>query len=111
MKNYDKTEFVMLLSENCYFLVLVSYSKTRIKSIINENVDTGGSGKSTFFKQLQEIHGNGFGDKERLQFKNHVFHQVIEQCKRLVLRANELVQESPEKYSNLQVLNLTFLTN
>ena len=63
----------------------------------------GGSGKSTFFKQLQDIHGKGFDDKDRLSFKNHVYHQIIEQMKRLISVAREFSEEFPEKYSDCKV--------
>eukprot|EP01083_Nonionella_stella_P240088 839619_1 len=40
---------------------------------------SGGSGKSTFFKQLRCIHGSGFSDKDRRVFKEHISAQIIEQ--------------------------------
>ena len=55
------------------------------------------SGKSTFFKQLQNIYGRGFNDNERLSFRKHIFHQIIEQMKRLVSHATELSEEGFEK--------------
>jgi len=45
---------------------------------------SGGSGKSTFFKQLRCIHGVGFGDKDRRVFKEHISAQIIEQINRSV---------------------------
>ena len=38
---------------------------------------SGGSGKSTLFKQLRSLHGSGFGDKDRLQFRDHIYAQII----------------------------------
>merc|ERR1719481_1733882 len=52
--------------------------------------------KSTFFKQLQTIHGHGFSDKDRISFKNHVYHQIIEQMKRIISRAEEFSEDYPE---------------
>jgi GTPase SAR1 family protein len=45
---------------------------------------SGGSGKSTFFKQLRCIHGSGFSDKDRRVFKEHISAQIIEQINRSV---------------------------
>lgn len=45
---------------------------------------SGGSGKSTFFKQLRCIHGVGFSDKDRRVFKEHISAQIIEQINRSV---------------------------
>jgi len=42
---------------------------------------SGGSGKSTLFKQLRSLHGSGYADKDRLQFKDHICAQIIEQMK------------------------------
>ena len=45
---------------------------------------SGGSGKSTFFKQLRCIHGHGFKAKDRRVFKEHISAQIIEQINRSV---------------------------
>eukprot|EP01084_Bolivina_argentea_P315058 545775_1 len=45
---------------------------------------SGGSGKSTFFKQLRCIHGSGFSNKDRRVFKEHISAQIIEQINRAV---------------------------
>eukprot|EP01083_Nonionella_stella_P068881 183208_1 len=45
---------------------------------------SGGSGKSTFFKQLRCIHGTGFSEKDRRVFKEHISAQIIEQINRCV---------------------------
>merc|ERR1719148_507056 len=73
----------------------------RIKKLLL--LGAGGSGKSTFFKQLQTIHGHGFSDKDRISFKNHVYHQVIEQMKRIISRAEEFSEDYPEEFSNLKI--------
>ena len=64
---------------------------------------SGGSGKSTFFKQLQTIHGNGFSDKDRLSYQNHVYHQIIEQMKTLVRRSFEFVEEDITHFGDCQI--------
>eukprot|EP01084_Bolivina_argentea_P144650 253728_1 len=42
---------------------------------------SGDSGKSTLFKQLRTLHGTGYADKDRLQFKDHIFAQIVEQMR------------------------------
>eukprot|EP01083_Nonionella_stella_P303764 1052696_1 len=45
---------------------------------------SGGSGKSTFFKQLRCIHGTGFSNHDRKVFREHISAQIIEQINRCV---------------------------
>jgi len=61
---------------------------------------SGGSGKSTLFKQLRSLHGAGFGDKDRMQFKEHIFAQITEQM-RLVLECIEMVNEDDDEKMEL----------
>jgi len=57
---------------------------------------SGGSGKSTLFKQLRSIHGSGYGEKDKMQFKDHIFAQIQEQMK-LVLDCIDIVNgEDPD---------------
>ena len=67
---------------------------------------SGGSGKSTLFKQLRTIHGEGFLDKDRLAFKDHIYSQIIEQMKSILECIEELREDEPEEYGELKV---TFL--
>merc|ERR1719411_613871 len=78
-------------------------SDTRIKKLLL--LGAGGSGKSTFFKQLQTIHGHGFSDKDRISFKNHVYHQIIEQMKRIISRAEEFSEDYPEEFGDCKIGN------
>ena len=73
----------------------------RVKKLLL--LGSGGSGKSTFFKQLQTIHGNGFSDKDRLSYQNHVYHQIIEQMKTLIRRSREFVEEDPIQFANCAI--------
>eukprot|EP01083_Nonionella_stella_P101896 289392_1 len=41
----------------------------------------GGSGKSTIFKQLQWLHGGGFGKEDALMLKEHIYCQITSQMK------------------------------
>jgi len=53
----------------------------------------GGSGKSTLFKQLQNIHGGGFAPRDRTSFRSQIYEQIIESMKLMVTRAEEFVEE------------------
>jgi len=64
---------------------------------------SGGSGKSTLFKQLRTIHGDGFQEKDRQSYKEHIFTQVIEQMKILVLAFSELKEDGEDKFENLKL--------
>lgn len=75
----------------------------RIKKLLL--LGAGGSGKSTFFKQLQTIHGHGFTDKDRISFKNHVYHQIIEQMKRIISRAEEFSEDYPDEFGDCKIGN------
>ena len=64
---------------------------------------SGGSGKSTLFKQLRTLHGSGYADKDRLQFKDHIFAQTIEQM-RLALECIDILKEDePDEYKDLEI--------
>eukprot|EP00485_Elphidium_margaritaceum_P023187 CAMPEP_0202711494 /NCGR_PEP_ID=MMETSP1385-20130828/23293_1 /ASSEMBLY_ACC=CAM_ASM_000861 /TAXON_ID=933848 /ORGANISM="Elphidium margaritaceum" /LENGTH=355 /DNA_ID=CAMNT_0049371241 /DNA_START=100 /DNA_END=1167 /DNA_ORIENTATION=+ len=64
---------------------------------------SGGSGKSTLFKQLRTIHGEGFLDKDRIGFKDHIYSQVIEQMKSMNELYEELKEECPDEFGHLQL--------
>ena len=64
---------------------------------------TGYCGKSTIFKQLRTIYGQGYLDKDRMTYKEHVYAQIIEQMQRIVECYEELKVESPDKYGHLQL--------
>jgi len=59
----------------------------------------GGSGKSTLFKQLRNIHGTGFAADDRKGFIEHIHCQIQEQM-RLVLEEMELAAEAKAKGDN-----------
>jgi len=63
----------------------------------------GGSGKSTFFKQLSSIHGRGFSDKDLSSYRNHVYHQIIEQMKRIISCSQEFSEDFPEEFGMCKI--------
>ena len=65
----------------------------------------GSSGKSTFFKQLKRIHGNGFSGKDRRDYQAQIENQVISQMQKLIVRGRELIEDHPddEKYEKLRL--------
>eukprot|EP01083_Nonionella_stella_P073436 198552_1 len=63
----------------------------------------GGSGKSTFFKQLRCIHGDGFNDSDRRPFKKHIAHQIIQEMKRMIRLAEEMFDDDPEQYKQFKL--------
>eukprot|EP01084_Bolivina_argentea_P225991 381803_1 len=57
----------------------------------------GGSGKSTIFKQLQWLHGNGFSDGDIEELKQHISCQIITQMQAAIkyyLHDNEPIQNN-----------------
>ena len=42
---------------------------------------SGGSGKSTLFKQLRSIHGDGYSKSDRMYFVAHIHAQIVDQMK------------------------------
>ena len=42
---------------------------------------SGGCGKSTVFKQLRQIHGDGFSNKDKKEFIKHIHSQIFNQMK------------------------------
>ena len=64
---------------------------------------SGGSGKSTLFKQLRTIHGEGFMDKDRLGFKDHIYSQVIEQMKNIIELYDELREDCADEFGHLKL--------
>ncbi|ETO36959.1 GTP-binding alpha subunit [Reticulomyxa filosa] len=53
----------------------------------------GGSGKSTFFKQLKTIHGDGHSQREKEGFKRQIYGQVIENMQ-ILIRQCKLVTKA-----------------
>lgn len=64
---------------------------------------SGGSGKSTMFKVLRKLHGEGFKDKDRVGYKDHIYKQIIQQMKSIVDYYEELKEEESEEFGHLQL--------
>jgi len=58
----------------------------------------GGSGKSTLFKQLRLIHGNGLQDNERLGYKDNIYQNLVDGMKAL-LEGNSILAMDEEPAS------------
>src|SRR5688500_962659 len=51
----------------------------------------GGSGKSTLFKQMQNILGSGFTSAEKKTFKPQIYEQIIESMNIMICKCQDLV--------------------
>ena len=69
--------------------------KNDIKKILL--LGSGGSGKSTLFRQLQYIHGTGFTENERKVFIDHICAQIIGQMKHVL----DCIEDAAEEDGNL----------
>ncbi|ETO13745.1 GTP-binding alpha subunit [Reticulomyxa filosa] len=58
---------------------------------------TGGSGKTTFFKQLKAIHGEGHSQREKESFRKQIYGQVIESMQILIRQCELVAKGSPEE--------------
>ncbi|ETO09171.1 hypothetical protein RFI_28219, partial [Reticulomyxa filosa] len=67
-----------------------------------------GSGKSTLFKQLRTLRGDGFEEKEKDGFKIHIWHQIVEQVKRLISGFAELKEKDQTKFGKFEVERIFF---
>ena len=64
---------------------------------------SGGSGKSTLYKQLRTIHGKGYTSDDRMFFVSHIHAQIIEQMKLAIehvefLQEEELIEKMGDAY-------------
>jgi GTPase SAR1 family protein len=51
----------------------------------------GGSGKSTLFKQMQNILGDGFTEQEKKTFKPQIYEQVIEAMNLMICKCQDII--------------------
>jgi len=72
--------------------------ETRVHKLLL--LGAGGSGKSTFFKQLKTIHGDGHTPREKDGFKRQVYGQVIESMQILVRQCKLLTDGPSEDMEN-----------
>ena len=66
---------------------------------------SGGSGKSTFFKQLQNIHGSGFAQRDRSTYKAQVYEQIIDAMKVMIHACEDMCEEHDSKSNNEFAIN------
>jgi len=57
----------------------------------------GGSGKSTLFRQLRLLHGNGLKDKERMNYKPNIYQNIVVGMKALLEANSELLGDGDEE--------------
>ncbi|ETO32033.1 ODoRant response abnormal family member (odr-3) [Reticulomyxa filosa] len=69
----------------------------------------GGSGKSTFFKQLKQLHGDGYSARDKEGYRKQIYGQVIEsmqilirQCKLVTGELSDEEHEVDERTENLR---------
>jgi len=53
----------------------------------------GGSGKSTFFKQLTNLHAGGYQTRDRASFKDQIYEQLIDTMKLMITKCEEFLDE------------------
>ncbi|ETO12770.1 GTP-binding protein (p) alpha subunit, gpa1 [Reticulomyxa filosa] len=53
----------------------------------------GGSGKSTFFKQLANLHAGGFQTRDRKSFRDQIYEQLIDTMKLMITKCEEFFDE------------------
>lgn len=67
--------------------------KDRVREVQEQKLlllGAGESGKSTVFKQIKLIHGDGYSVKERLSFRDVIFSNVIQSIKTLLFAGDRL---------------------
>jgi len=65
----------------------------------------GGSGKSTLFKQLQNIHGSGFASRDRRTIRGQIYEQIIEAMKIMITKCEEFYEDQNDNKWKLQEEN------
>merc|ERR1719411_2328304 len=65
----------------------------------------GGSGKSTLFKQLNYIHGEGFNKRQKLLVKQQIYEQLIESMKTMVESCEQRWEEDPNEYAKYRLFD------
>eukprot|EP01084_Bolivina_argentea_P013761 25802_1 len=61
------------------------------------------SGKSTLFKQLRTLHGTGYDRLHSLQFKNHIFAQIVDQMRLCLECIDILKEEESDEYKDIEL--------
>ena len=75
----------------------------------------GNSGKSTFFKQLAQIHGHGFSENDKKNTVKYIFNNIIDQIKAVVTNFKDLKRvengnkEKKEKKEELLLESMDYI--
>ena len=64
---------------------------------------TPNSGRSTVLKQLKQIYGNGFNDRDRKRFQMYIFTHIIEQMQLILDEIDDLGDEKSDELGYLKV--------
>ena len=57
-----------------------------------------GSGKSTLFKQLETIHGNGFNEIKRRHYKSEIHEQMVDSMQLMIRTSNSWIQNTNDTH-------------
>ena len=68
---------------------------------------TGGSGKSTFIKQMRIIHGAGYSDEDKREFIIPVYQNIFIAMQSMI-RAMDMLQIPYGNSLNIVILNLFY---
>jgi len=63
----------------------------------------GGSGKSTFFKQLTHLHAGGFQPRDRKSFRDQIYEQLIDTMKLMITKCEEYFDEDETKNAKFEL--------
>jgi len=64
-------------------------------------IGPGQSGKSTVFKQLTILHGKGFSDNRRRQYRKQIYTNIVGALKNLIAHANLAARRSDESIGDM----------
>eukprot|EP01083_Nonionella_stella_P076634 208928_1 len=61
---------------------------------------SAGSGKSTILRQLRQLHGAGFNQTDRLEFKIQIHAQIVDDMKRCIQYV-DIIKDERDEYSHI----------
>ena len=94
----------MLVTPSKLQIVLYNMSKRQTKDIVNNLLllGTGGSGKSTIFRQIREIYGEPLAVmRERYEYARDIQHQCIAQMKHALYVLGDFLDENNANHDSV----------